>query len=274
MSSQTLAPAFRQPKVTAPELQRMKRKGQRITMLTAYDASFARLFDEAGIDVLLVGDSLGMVIQGQRNTLSVTLDQIIYHTRAVARGTQCAHVVADMPFMSYQTSVEEGLTNAGRLVKEGEAEGVKLEGGQRSAELVERLTEVGIPVMGHIGLTPQSVNTMGGFKVQGKARNEARRLVEDALALQQAGAYALVLEGIPREIAGQLTSTLDIPTIGIGAGAQCDGQVLVSYDLLGIDPSFSPKFVKRYETLGDKIVAAVSRYIGEVSGGVFSRRGA
>ena len=215
----THAPA---PKVTVPTLQKKKKDGQPITMLTAYDATFARLLDDSGIDVLLVGDSLGMVIQGQPNTLSVTVDDIVYHSRAVVRATRRAHVVADMPFMSYQTSLEEGLRNAGRLIKEGGAEAVKLEGGRRHVDLVRRLTEVGIPVMGHIGLTPQSIHSMGGYKIQGRKAAQARRLVEDALALQDAGIYSLVLEGIPQEVAQQISEVLAVPTIGIGAGPYCD----------------------------------------------------
>jgi 3-methyl-2-oxobutanoate hydroxymethyltransferase len=256
-------------KVTVPSLLRMKRDGERITMLTAYDAIMARLLDQAGIDVLLVGDSLGMVVQGAENTLGVTLEDVIYHTRAVVRGTDRAHVVGDMPFMSYQASVEEGVRNAGRLIKEGGAESVKLEGGARQAELVSCCTEVGIPVMGHIGLTPQSIHTMGGYKVQGRKRDQAKKLVEDALALQQAGAYALVLEGIPQEVSRQISECIEIPTIGIGAGPDCDGQVLVITDLLGMDEDFAPKFVKRYDNLGRRIGQAVSTYVREVRGGVF-----
>jgi 3-methyl-2-oxobutanoate hydroxymethyltransferase len=255
-------------KVTVPEIRAMKR-GRRIAMLTAYDATFARLLDACGVEILLVGDSLGMVVQGEKNTLGVSLEQVIYHTQAVVRGAQHAHIVADMPFMSYQSSVEEGVRNAGRLIKEGRAEAVKLEGGQRHAELVRRLTEVGIPVMGHIGLTPQSVHTMGGYRVQGRGDDEARQLVEDALALQEAGIYALVLEGMPQEVAQQITSCVGVPTIGIGAGPHCDGQVLVIYDLLGMDESFSPRFVKRYDNLAARIRDATAAYIDEVRRGVF-----
>ena len=256
-------------KVTVPSLQRMKRDGTPITMLTAYDATFARLLDDCGIDVLLVGDSLGMVIQGQANTLAVTVEHVIYHTQAVMRGVRNAHVVADMPFMSYQTSQEEGLRNAGRLVKEGGAEAVKLEGGKRHVDLVRRLTEVGIPVMGHIGLTPQSIHAMGGYKIQGRKAAQARQLVEDALALQDAGIYSLVLEGIPQEVAQQISEVLAIPTIGIGAGPHCDGQVLVIYDLLGMDDSFAPRFLKRYARLAGRIRGAVTEYVDEVRQGVF-----
>src|SRR5690606_25407453 len=218
-------------KVTIHTLRQMKQRGERIAMLTCYDATFARLLDESHVDILLVGDSLGMVIQGQETTLPVTLDEVIYHTRAVVRGARRAHVVGDMPFMSYQTSIEAGLAAAGRLVKEGGAHSVKLEGGAQHAELIARLVASGIPVMGHIGLTPQSFHQMGGFKIQGREAGGAERLLEDARALEQAGAYAVVLEGIPAEIAERITAELSIPTIGIGAGVGCDGQVLVVYDL-------------------------------------------
>ncbi len=256
-------------KFTAPVIKGMKKSGRRISMLTAYDATFARLLDSCGVEILLVGDSLGMVIQGQENTLTVTLEDIIYHTRAVARGTTRAQVVADMPFMSYQSSVEQGLENAGRLVKEGRAEAVKLEGGACLSVLVSRLTEIGIPVMGHIGLTPQSVHAMGGYRVQGRGNKQARQLLDDALALQEAGAYSLVLEGVPQELARQITEEIAIPTIGIGAGPHCNGQVLVIYDLLGMDESFSPKFVKQYDNFSSRVRQAVRQYDDEVKGGVF-----
>jgi len=257
-------------KVTVPALRAMKRSGEKITALTAYDASFARLLDATGsVDVILVGDSLGMVIQGAENTLAVTVDEVIYHTRAVVRGTRRAHVVADLPFMSYQVSIEEGLRSAGRLIKEGGAESVKLEGGQRHADLVRRLTEIGIPVMGHIGLTPQSVHAMGGYRIQGRGEGAAKALVEDALALEEAGAYSIVLEGIPREVAAEITVRVSIPTIGIGAGPECDGQVLVIYDLLGMDDSFAPRFLKRYDNLALRIRDAVTRYAEEVQNGEF-----
>lgn len=256
-------------KVTVPSLRAMKRAGERITALTAYDASFARLLDASGVELLLVGDSLGMVVQGGTNTLAVTVDEVIYHTRAVARGITRAHLVADLPFMSYQVSVEEGLRNAGRLIKEGGAESVKLEGGRRHVELVRRLVEIGIPVMGHIGLTPQSVHAMGGYRVQGRSEGAAKALLEDAVALEEAGCYALVLEGIPREVAGQITKRIAIPTIGIGAGPECDGQILVIYDLLGMDDSFAPRFLKRYENLAERIRTAVQSYAAEVRSGAF-----
>ncbi len=259
----------RPDKVTIHTLAAKKAAGDKLTMLTAYDATFARLLDEAGVDMLLVGDSLGMVIQGHQNTLPVTLDDMIYHTRAVVRGTSRAQVVGDMPFMSYQATPEDGLKSAARLMKEGRAEAVKLEGGREMAELVSRLVRAGIPVMGHIGLTPQAVHQMGGFKVQGRAAEDAKRLLEDAKVLEEAGCYALVLEGMPKELGADITRALSIPTIGIGAGPDCDGQVLVIYDLLGMNEDFKPKFVKRYESLGVRIRTAVEEYISEVESGEF-----
>jgi 3-methyl-2-oxobutanoate hydroxymethyltransferase len=247
----------------------MKARGEKIAMLTAYDATFARLFDEAGADVLLVGDSLGMVVQGNTTTLPVTLDEVIYHTRAVTRGARRAQIVGDMPFMSYQTSVEEAMRSAGRLLKEGGAEAVKLEGGAQHAELVRRLVGSGIPVMGHIGLTPQSFHQLGGFKVQGRDDGGAERLVEDARTLEQAGAYAIVLEGIPLEVAARITAAVSVPTIGIGAGVHCDGQVLVIYDLLGMNEDFKPKFVRRYENFAVRIRTAVDEFIDEVKNSQF-----
>lgn len=256
-------------KVTIHTLQDKKARGEKIAMLTAYDASFARLLDESHIDVLLVGDSVGMVVQGHDTTLPVTLDEMVYHSRAVARASRRAHVVADMPFMSYQASLDEAVNNAGRLIKEGGAGAVKIEGGARCAELVSRLASVGIPVMGHIGLTPQSFHQMGGFRVQGRDREAAEKLFDDARALEEAGAYSLVLEGIPREIAADITSQLSIPTIGIGAGPACDGQVLVIHDLLGMNDTFSPKFVRRYEHLATRIRTAVEEYASDVRAGSF-----
>jgi 3-methyl-2-oxobutanoate hydroxymethyltransferase len=256
-------------RVTIHTLRAHKQRGERITMLTAYDATFARLLDEAGIDVLLVGDSLGMVVQGHDTTLPVTLDEVIYHCRAVARGATRAQVVGDMPFMSYQASIEQALVNAGRLIKEGGAHAVKLEGGAQHVALVERLVAAGIPVMGHIGLTPQSFHQMGGFKVQGRAAGAREKLIADAQALEAAGAYAIVLEGIPAVIAREITETVSVPTIGIGAGNGCDGQVLVIYDLLGMDESFKPKFVRRYENLGIRIRSAAQAYIHDVRDGSF-----
>lgn len=256
-------------KVTIHTLETMKERGEKITMLTAYDATFALLLDESQIDVLLVGDSLGMVVQGHDTTLPVTLDEVIYHCRAVARGTQRAHIVGDMPFMSYGSSIHEAMLNAGRLIKEGGAHSVKLEGGAQHSDLVSHLVSAGIPVMGHIGLTPQSVHQMGGFKVQGRGDGEAEQLLQDALALQEAGAYAIVLEGIPSVIAKTISEALRIPTIGIGAGADCDGQVLVIYDLLGMNDSFKPRFVRRYENLATRIRTAVDSYAADVKSGAF-----
>lgn len=251
-------------KVTVQTLAKMKAEQRKISMLTAYDATFARLVDQAGTDVILVGDSVGMVVQGAGNTLPVTMDEMIYHCRSVVRGTERAQVVGDMPFMSYQVSLEEGIRNAGRLVKEGGVEAVKLEGGAEYAELAARLVKIGIPVMGHIGLTPQSLHAMGGFRVQGRSAAQAKRLLDDARTLEQAGCYALVLEGIPRELAAEITRAIAIPTIGIGAGVECDGQVLVIYDLLGMNEEFRPKFVKRYDNLAVRIRTAVEQYITEV----------
>ncbi|MBK8011317.1 MAG: 3-methyl-2-oxobutanoate hydroxymethyltransferase [Deltaproteobacteria bacterium] len=255
-------------KVTAMTLLGMKGR-ERVSMVTAYDATFARLAEEAGVDALLVGDSLGMVIQGHENTLSVTLEDMIYHTKAVRRGSARAHVVGDMPFMSYQPSPEVALTNAGRLVKEGGAEAVKLEGGVEYEDAIGRIVRAGIPVMGHVGLTPQSVHAMGGFKVQGRSPEAARRVLDDAKAVEAAGAYAIVLEGVPVELSRVITAHLSIPTIGIGAGAACDGQVLVMYDLLGMSGAFRPRFVKAYADLGREVVDALGAYAREVKDGSF-----
>jgi 3-methyl-2-oxobutanoate hydroxymethyltransferase len=251
-------------KVTIQTLRKMKQEQRKIAMLTSYDATFARLVDQAGVDIILVGDSAGMVFSGENNTLPVTMEEMIYHVRAVARGTERAQVVGDMPFMSYQVSIEEGIRNAGRLVKEGGAEAVKLEGGAEYAELASRLVRIGIPVMGHIGLTPQSLHQLGGFKVQGREDKAAQKILDDAVALEQAGCYAIVLEGIPRELAGPITQKVSCPTIGIGAGVDCDGQVLVVYDLLGMNEQFRPKFVKRYDNLAVRIRTAVEQYVTEV----------
>ncbi|MBW1832308.1 MAG: 3-methyl-2-oxobutanoate hydroxymethyltransferase [Myxococcales bacterium] len=255
--------------VTVPRIRKMKRDGTRITMVTAYDATFARLFDDAGIDVLLVGDSLGMVVQGHDSTLPVTVDEVIYHCRAVARGTRRAHVVGDMPFLSWQVSPEQALTNAGRFLSEGGAQSVKLEGGVDAAPTIERIVHAGIPVMAHVGLTPQSVHAMGGFRVQGKSERAAARVFADAKAVADAGAYSLVLEGIPTDLAKRITDEVDIPTIGIGAGPHCDGQVLVCYDLLGLTPDLKPKFVKRYAEFFEEGLTAARRYRDEVRAGVF-----
>jgi 3-methyl-2-oxobutanoate hydroxymethyltransferase len=249
--------------VTVPTI-RAAKGGQPLVMVTAYDATFARILDEAGTDLLLVGDSLGMVIQGNDDTLGVTVDDIVYHCRAVARGARRAHVVGDMPFLSYQVTPEEAVRNAGRILAQGRAHSVKLEGGRSIAPTIERLVAAGIPVMAHVGLTPQSVHAMGGFRVQGRDHEDAERIVADAHAVADAGAYALVLEGIPGELAARITAEVPIPTIGIGAGVQCDGQVLVCYDLLGLTANLRPKFVKRYEQLFDRSVAAAREFCGEV----------
>ena len=251
-------------KVTIHTLRQMKERGDKIAMLTAYDATFARLLDEAGADVLLVGDSLGMVVQGHQTTLPVTVEEICYHGRAVARGARRAHLVGDMPFMSYQVSPLQALENAGKLIKDGGFESVKLEGGEEVAEHVRRIVSAGIPVIGHVGLTPQSVHAMGGFKVQGKTDEAAGRLLEGARALEEAGAYAIVLEAIPPDLAEEVTQLVSIPTIGIGAGPSCDGQVLVCYDMLGMYPDLRPKFAKRFAEVGEQIMAAARAYVDEV----------
>jgi 3-methyl-2-oxobutanoate hydroxymethyltransferase len=256
-------------RLTVQSLRAMAARGQRIVMCTAYDATFARMLDEGGADVLLVGDSLGMVVQGLDTTLPVTLDEMIYHARAVSRGARRAHLVGDMPFMSYQVSPEQALTNAGRFLAEGNMHAVKIEGGVEMANTVRRLVGAGIPVMGHVGLTPQSVHAMGGFKVQGKDEDDAERILRDAEAIAGAGAYALVLEGVPAPLAARIRKHVPIPTIGIGAGPDCDGQVLVCYDLLGLTPDRVPKFVKMYDTWYARGVAAMQSYATEVRSGLF-----
>ena len=257
------------PRVTVPLLRAMKRRGEKIAMVTAYDATFARMLDDAGVDALLVGDSLGMVVQGLDSTLPVTLDEVLYHCRAVARGTRTAHVVGDMPFMAYQVSAEDALRSAGRFLKEGGVHAVKLEGGVEVADSVRAIVRAGIPVMGHVGLTPQSVHAMGGFRVQGKTEEDAAHVLRDAAAIADAGAYAIVLEGIPTDLAKRITEAVDVPTIGIGAGPSCDGQVLVSYDLLGLTPDLKPRFVKRYDAWFDRGVTAARAFRDEVKNGVF-----
>jgi 3-methyl-2-oxobutanoate hydroxymethyltransferase len=263
-------------KITAASIRARKARGvggaagaEKIAVLTAYDASFARVFDAAGVDALLVGDTLGMVVQGSSNTLAVTVDDIIYHTRAVARGASRALIVADMPFMSYQVSAEQALVSAGRLVQEGGAEAVKLEGGAPVCEAVARMVQAGIPVMGHLGLTPQSVHALGGFRVQAKDEAARERLLLDARALEQAGVFSIVLEAVPRSVAKLVTESIGVPTIGIGAGPDCDGQVLVCYDFLGLFQGFVPRFVKRYAELGDTVAAATRNYVSEVRAGQF-----
>jgi 3-methyl-2-oxobutanoate hydroxymethyltransferase len=256
-------------KVTVPDLRMRKGVGPSIAMVTAYDYTMARLMDEAGVDVILVGDSLGMVFQGLATTLPVTLDEICYHGRAVARGAAHAHLVGDLPFMSYQVSPEQAVESSGKLVKEGAFEAVKLEGGEEIAEHVRRIVRAGVPVMGHVGLQPQSVHALGGFKMQGRGVDAAAKIVADAKALEEAGAYAIVLEAIPPDVARQVTAAVGVPTIGIGAGAACDGQVLVCTDLLGMSRGHAPKFAKRYAELGDAIVQAAAEYVAEIRSGAF-----
>src|ERR1700691_3067111 len=255
-------------KVRVTDLARMKAARAPIAMLTAYDYPFARIFDQAGIDVLLIGDSLGMVVQGADSTLPVTLDEVIYHVKMVVRGRQRALVVADLPFLTYQVSVEQAIGNAGRLIKEGGAEAVKLEGGITMAETIRRVVDIDIPVMGHIGLTPQSIHRMGGHRVQGRRSGKTagcrERLLEDAAAIEHAGAFAMVLEGIPAELAREITERASIPTIGIGAGVECDGQVLVMHDVLGLSESFLPRFAKPYANLWQEASAAATSYVREV----------
>ena len=256
-------------RLTVPTIRSMKARGERIAMVTAYDATFAQMIDEGGADMLLVGDSLGMVVQGLDSTLPVTVDEMIYHCRAVARGARRALVVGDLPFMSWQLSAEQALKNAARFLSEGGAQAVKLEGGVEAAETVSKLVSFGIPVMGHVGLLPQSVHAMGGFRVQGKTTEAAESVLDDAIAIAAAGAFAIVLEGIPSDLAARITASIDIPTIGIGAGASCDGQVLVCYDLLGLTPNLRPKFVKRYAELYSDGKRAVAGYCSEVKSGAF-----
>lgn len=256
-------------KTTVATLKKKKLAGEKVTMLTAYDYSTAKLMDNAGIEMLLVGDSLGNVILGYENTLSVTMEDMIHHTSAVARGAENAMVVADMPFMSYQTSVYDAVVNAGRLIKEGHAHAVKLEGGKSVCPQIRAITEASIPVVAHIGLTPQSVNAFGGFKVQGKDAENAERLIEEAKAVQEAGAFAVVMECVPAKLAEYITSQISITTIGIGAGAGCDGQVLVYQDMLGMFPDYKPKFVKKFADVGSIMTQAFSDYIKEVKDGTF-----
>jgi 3-methyl-2-oxobutanoate hydroxymethyltransferase len=256
-------------RVRVPDLELMKKRGERIVMLTAYDATMARLLDRAGVDILLVGDSLGQVILGLETTVEVTLDAILHHTRAVTRNANRALVVADMPFLTYQVSAELAMQNAARLFQEGRAAAVKLEGGRAVADTVRRLTAAGLPVMGHVGLTPQHVHQLGGMRRQARDEQAAKELMLDALALEDAGAFAIVLEAIPDAVAETVTSRLHIPTIGIGSGPHCDGQVLVSYDLLGLFDGLVPPFVKQYARLGDEIVQAARTYADEVRLGAY-----
>ncbi|SDM66577.1 ketopantoate hydroxymethyltransferase [Geoalkalibacter ferrihydriticus] len=254
---------------TILDIRKMKGDGQKISVLTAYDYPLARILDEAGIDLILVGDSVATVVSGYDTTLPVTLDEMIYHTRAVVRGSQQALVVADLPFLSYQVDLRDARLSAGRLIKEGGAQAVKLEGGENVAETIAAITAMDIPVMGHIGLTPQSIHRMGGYRVQGRREEQAQQLLADARAVEAAGAFALVLEGIPRYLAREITHAVSIPTIGIGAGVYCDGQVLVIHDILGLCEKYSPKFVKKYADVSTVIREGVDAYIRDVKEGVF-----
>ena len=256
-------------RTTILDILKMKKDGEKISVLTCYDYPTARILDGCGIDVILVGDSAGVVVAGHETTLPVTVDEMIYHTRAVCRAEPKALVVADLPFLSFQTDLRDARCNAGRLVKEGGAAAVKLEGGAHQAATIRAIVDMDIPVMGHIGLTPQSFHRMGGYRVQGRKEEQAERILADALAVQEAGAFAVVLEGIPLKLARRITQELAIPTIGIGAGPHCDGQVLVLHDILGLCEKYSPKFVKRYAELGPVIAGAVKQYIDEVKGGEF-----
>ena len=261
------------PKITVPELQHFKAAGQKITALTAYDYPFARILDGCGIDVLLVGDSVSTVVQGMDTTIPVTMDEMVYHCKLVTRARPRALVVGDLPFLSYQAGICDAIGNAGRLLKDGGVEAVKLEGGINIARVMKAIVNVDIPVMAHIGLTPQSVHRMGGFKVQGKKSGRQpgarERLIEDAQAVADAGAFAVVLEGVPMDLAHEITEMLPIPTIGIGAGPYCDGQILVIHDILGLSERYAPKFAKRYADLQGVISQAVNTYISEVRGGAF-----
>lgn len=271
--STTTATSHNEQKITAASVRARKgapaAAGGKLAALTAYDVVFARLADASGVDIVLVGDSLGMMVQGHANTLPVTLDEVVYHTKAVVRGVRHAHVVADLPFMSYQVSVEDGMRAAGRLLQEGGAEAVKIEGGAEVVPLVARLSSFGIPVMGHVGMTPQWVHQYGGFRVQGRPQEAHDRILEGARALADAGAYAVVVESVPESLGAEITSALSIPTIGIGAGAACDGQILVMHDVLGLDPDWKPRFARRYAQLGHAVRAAFLAYVADVREGSF-----
>jgi 3-methyl-2-oxobutanoate hydroxymethyltransferase len=253
-----------QKKITAPDLKEKKKSGKKITMLTAYDYPTALLVDRAGIDVVLVGDSLGMVVLGYRDTVSVTMEEMLHHTKSVSSAVKRALVIGDMPFGSYNVSIEEAIDNANRMMKEAHADAIKLEGGRSMAAVAGAIVKAGIPVQGHIGLTPQTASSLGGFKVQGKSVEAAKALIDDAKALEDAGCFSMVLEAIPSPIAKIITETISIPTIGIGAGPDCDGQVLVIHDLLGLFERFTPKFVKQYAKISDEILSAVGRYKSDV----------
>jgi 3-methyl-2-oxobutanoate hydroxymethyltransferase len=256
-------------RITINQIKEMKSKGEKITMLTAYDYSTAKIIDEVGVPLILVGDSLGMVVLGYESTIPVTMDEMLHHTKAVVRGTKRAMIIGDMPFMTYHVSVEDALRNAARFIQEGGAQAVKLEGGVTVAEKVRRIVECGIPVMGHIGLTPQSIYQFGGYKVQGKTAEAAARMLEDARALEQAGAFAIVFETVPAQLATFITQRISIPTIGIGAGIGCDGQVQVINDILGLFADFVPKHAKQYAKLADIMSSAVTEYYNEVKSGKF-----
>ncbi|GAB4537910.1 MAG: 3-methyl-2-oxobutanoate hydroxymethyltransferase [Thermodesulfovibrionia bacterium] len=261
------------PHFTVNDFIKKKGEGKKITMLTAYDFPFARILDEAGIDAILVGDSVAMVVQGLENTLPVTMDEMLYHTRMVSRAVRYSMVIGDMPFLSYQTSIEDAIRNGGRFLKEGGASAVKVEGGGEIAEHIRAMTNADIPVMAHIGLTPQSIHRMGGYKVQGKDEETAERLIADAHIVEEAGAFSVVLEAIPMELAKRITEELTIPTIGIGAGPHCDGQVLVLHDVIGLFDRFLPRFVKRYANLKEDVLKAIKTYKEEVEKGVFPSEG-
>lgn len=257
------------PRITIQDLFRKKVEHEKITMLTAYDYPFAKIVDEAGIDVILVGDSVGMVVQGLENTLAVTMDEMVYHTKIVSRAVENAMVIGDMPFMSYQASVEDAVRNAGRFLKEGGASAVKIEGAAEVAGHIRAMTKSDIPVMAHIGLTPQSIHRMGGYKVQGRTEKAAKRLLDEARIAENAGAFSIVLEAVPMGLAKSITGDVSIPTIGIGAGPYCDGQVLVLHDVIGLFERFLPKFAKRYVNMRDKVLKAVKTYKEEVEKGIF-----
>ncbi|MBU0505904.1 MAG: 3-methyl-2-oxobutanoate hydroxymethyltransferase [bacterium] len=255
-------------KVTINTLRKLYNTDEKITAVTAYDFTMARMLDSAGVDIILVGDSLGMVVQGEKTTLPVTIEHMLYHTSCVTKGVERAHVMVDMPFMSYQSSFDLAVENAGKLVKAG-AQSVKLEGGEEITELIWYLNKIGIPVMAHIGLKPQSIHSMGGYKIQGKSKTDADTIIEEAKLMEEADAFALLLEGIPLEVAQEITNSVSIPTIGISSGPHCSGQILVSYDLLGANPDFKPKFVKQYTNLNETVTQAVASYCQDVKSGQF-----
>ncbi|MFC1549288.1 3-methyl-2-oxobutanoate hydroxymethyltransferase [Nitrospirota bacterium] len=256
-------------RITINDIIQKKQDGKKISMITAYDFPFARIADEAGMDMILVGDSLAMVVQGLENTLPVTMDEMVYHTRMVSRGARRAMVIGDMPYLSYQVSVEEAVSNAGRFIKEAAAGAVKIEGGAEMADQIRAMTRAEIPVMAHIGLTPQALHRMGGFKVQGKSEEAQSRLIEEAKAVEEAGAFSVLIEGVPMSLAKTITDSVSIPTIGIGAGPHCDGQVLVLHDVIGLFERFTPKFVKKYASLGNDALEAIKAFREEIESGAF-----